>query len=69
MKINIEDVRKAKLLIDHINSTSLSRMELFENGKKVEIPKKLIAHFRNNTVSNFTLLHGGFYRWKLFRRD
>ena len=61
MRIDVEGVFEAASLIDEINCPDLEDNVFFNNGKKVDIPKKVIDEWEYIGLNNSTFILD--YEW------
>jgi len=64
MRVDIERVKELQSEIDKINSVSVSELELFENGKQIDISQKMIDTWRYVGLNNMYFITGKYYNRK-----
>jgi len=62
MKVDIEKVRELKRQLDEINSVPIEDIEFFENGKRVEFDKDVVADWKFIGLNNVDFITSGFYK-------
>ncbi len=62
MKVNIEDVERLTKERKKINSVSLSEIEWYQNGKKVDVDKSITEDFEIIGLNNIDFITSGFYQ-------
>lgn len=62
VRIDIELVRAANAVKQHVNSLRLEEIELCEKGKPVEIPQKVIDRWRFVGMTNWSFFADEFWR-------
>jgi hypothetical protein len=64
MKINIEDIQKNLDQRKEWNLFPLDKIEFYENGIKLEIPKDVIIQFEKIGLNNVDFITSGYYKRK-----
>ena len=64
MKINIEDIQKNLDKRKEWNLFPLDKIEFYENGIKLEIPKDAIIQFEKIGLNNVDFITSGYYKRK-----